>query len=113
MANFDNLLGKLYEQQISQQLGAEVKAPKERVENEEKNHQFGNDYGKGCMEVRAWRRPPEYPEWHISVIFGDSGYECDPGIFMQTDKQKVLELLEDHQRQLTLAIQYIKDNFND
>jgi len=113
VSNFDKIVGKLYENQISQQLGAEVKAPKERVENEEKNKTFDAKFIAGAVAVNGWRRKPKYPEWHISVAFGDTGYENDPGIYGEKDKTKVIEILEEHQRQIALAIQYIKDNFND
>lgn len=33
----------------------------------------------GRRGVTAWRRSPEYPEWSISIDYGDTGYECEPG----------------------------------
>lgn len=35
------------------------------------------------VNVDMWRRFPDQPEWHVSVTFGDNGYECDPGVYME------------------------------
>lgn len=40
-------------------------------------------YGKlhGPQTAWAWRRLPDVPDWRVYVHFGDSGYECDPGVY--------------------------------
>lgn len=76
----------------------------ERVDNETEDYDAGNN-----VEVRAWRRLPEYPEWSIYVRFGDSGWESDPAIFGE-NKTKTLELIEDEIRQLNKAADWIREN---
>lgn len=113
MSNFDKIVEKLYEKQISQQLGVEVRAsgPEDTGTQEEKEFIPGWGYNEGEMSVKAWRRPPRFSEWRISIGFGDSGHECDPGIYMSTDKEKILAILKRHREQLDKVEQFIKDNF--
>lgn len=57
-------------------------------ENEKKRFQPQGGYS--MREVDAWRRPPEYPEWSISVSYGDTGWDIDAGTFGE-NKEKALK----------------------
>lgn len=37
----------------------------------------------GNWHASAWRRIPEHPDWKVTVKYGDTGYECDPGIYSE------------------------------
>lgn len=52
-------------------------------------------YGDGGdWSARAWRRLPDIPNWRVQVKFGDSGWECEPGIYAEPLDTAVAEVAE-------------------
>lgn len=48
--------------------------------------------GIGNWSVTAWRRPPNHPEWSVTVKYGDGGWECDPGVYGETLDYAIAEV---------------------
>lgn len=76
---------------------------------EEKNI-YGSRYTH--WSAWAWRKPPLFPEWRVYVKYGDSGLECDPGVYAEsldyaiTDVEEALMELES----LYSALKNFRDN---
>lgn len=70
-------------------------------------------YGDGIGDwyASAWRRPPDCPEWSVTVKYGDVGWECNPGVYGETLDYAIAEVEEAkaHIEGILLALRNFKE----
>lgn len=68
------------------------------------------DYGFGHVKASATRRTNwDNNDWHVSVTFGDGGWEVEPGVFLAS-KEEALDRVEKTILALGDVRKWLKEN---